>query len=378
MNDKVFDCGIAGGGLAGLTLAIQLADAGYSVILFEKEKYPFHKVCGEYISMESYDFLKRIGIPFSTMNLPMITEVKISSPNGNSLTRKLDLGGFGISRYTLDSTLADIAKNKGVTVLEGTKVIDVIFENDLFFIKTTQQTYQVKTAYGAYGKKSALDKKLNRKSVKSVAGKEKNYIAVKYHVKVTLPADRIELHNFEDGYCGISKVDGDRYCICYLTDSKNLKNNNNDIKMMEQNVLFKNPFLKKYFAEAVILYEQPLTISQITFNKKSTIENHVLMLGDSAGSIAPLCGNGMSIALHSSFKAFRLTDKYLSGHISRQELETSYSREWNHLFSNRIKIGQYIQHLFGKALLTNIVISILKKMPFVVDKLIDNTHGSKF
>src|ERR1700712_3685743 len=146
MNDKVFDCGIAGGGLAGLTLAIQLADADYSVILFEKEKYPFHKVCGEYISMESYDFLKRIGIPFSTMDLPMITEVKISSPNGNSLTRKLNLGGFGISRYTLDSTLADIAKNKGVILLEGTKVTDVVFEDDLFFIKTTQQTYRVKIA----------------------------------------------------------------------------------------------------------------------------------------------------------------------------------------------------------------------------------------
>src|SRR5580658_1497079 len=99
MSKQVFDCGIAGGGLAGLTLAIQLADAGYSVILFEKETYPFHKVCGEYISMESYNFLERIGMPLSTMNLPTINEVKISSPNGTALTRKLDLGGFGISRY---------------------------------------------------------------------------------------------------------------------------------------------------------------------------------------------------------------------------------------------------------------------------------------
>lgn len=378
MNDKLFDCGIAGGGLAGLTLAIQLAGAGYSVILFEKEKYPFHKVCGEYISMESYNFLERIGLPLSAMDIPMINEVKISSPNGNALTRKLDLGGFGISRYTLDSTLADIAKNKGVTLLQGAKVTDIIFENELFFIKTDQQTYRVKTAYGAYGKKSALDKKLNRKSVKPVSGKEKNYIAVKYHVKVTLSANRIELHNFKDGYCGISKVDGDRYCLCYLTDSKNLKDNNNDIKLMEQNVLMKNPFLKKYFAEAVILYEQPLTISQITFNKKSTIENHVLMLGDSAGSITPLCGNGMSMAMHASFKAFQLTDKYLNGRISRQDLEILYNNEWNYHFSNRIKSGQYIQHLFGKALLTNIAIGILRKIPFMADILINKTHGNKF
>jgi len=87
MHDKVFDCAIAGGGLAGLTLAVQLADAGYSVILFEKEKYPFHKVCGEYISMESFNFLERIGIPLSAMSLPRINEVLMSAPSGNSIKR---------------------------------------------------------------------------------------------------------------------------------------------------------------------------------------------------------------------------------------------------------------------------------------------------
>jgi len=379
MNDQQFDCGIAGGGLAGLTLAIQLAGAGYAVILFEKEKYPFHKVCGEYISMESYDFLERIGLPLSAMDMPMINEVKISSPNGNSLTRKLDLGGFGISRFTLDSALAAIATTKGVTLLQETKVTDIVFENDSFLMKTDQQNYRVKTAFGAYGKKSALDKKLNRDFGKNKNSTEKNYVAVKYHIiNADLPANRIELHNFKDGYCGISKVDGDRYCLCYLTDSKNLKNNNNDIRQMEQNVLMKNPFLNKYFTGSLFLYDQPLTISQITFHGKPTIENHVLMLGDAAGTITPLCGNGMSISMHASFKAFGLTDEYLKGKITRQESESSYANEWHDLFSNRIKTGRFLQHLFGKNFLTNIAIGLLKRMPFVTDTLISKTHGSKF
>jgi flavin-dependent dehydrogenase len=378
MTEQVFDCGIAGGGLAGLTLAIQLIDAGHSVVLFEKEQYPFHKVCGEYISMESYDFLERIGMPLSTMGLPIINEVKISSPNGTTLTRKLDLGGFGISRFALDSILAAIAKNKGVVLLQETKVTDIIFEDDFFLIKTDQHTYRTKTAFGAYGKRSALDKKLNRQSVNAVSPGEKKYVGVKYHIKLSFPVNRIELHNFKDGYCGISKVDEDKYCLCYLTDSKNLKNNNNDIKLMEQNVLMKNPFLKKYFTEAAFLFKQPLTISQITFSKKSAIENHVLMLGDAAGSIAPLCGNGMSMAMHASFIAFQLTDNYLQGQLSRQDFEASYVSEWNRLFSARIKTGQYLQHLFGKVLVTNIAISLLKRIPLIADKLISTTHGDKF
>ena len=374
MTNKIFDCAIIGGGLAGLTLAIQLAEAGRYVILFEKGKYPFHKVCGEYISMESYDFLERIGIPLSTMNLPMINEVKISSPNGNFITRQLDLGGFGISRYTLDSTLAELAVQKGVVLLAETKVSDIVFENDTFIIKAAQQTYEAKVACGAYGKRSLLDKKSETK----LTPKGKNYMAVKYHIKLNFPNNRIELHNFKDGYCGVSKVDGDKYCLCYLTASQNLRDNGNDIKVMEQNVLMKNPFLRKYFSEAIFLYNQPLTISQISFSKKKAVKDHVLMLGDSAGNIAPLCGNGMSMAMHSSFVAFQLINEYLDTDISREGLERLYVRQWNSLFSSKIKTGKYIQHLFGKVTLTNISIGILKKLPALTDRLIEITHGKKF
>ena len=62
---NTYQVSIIGGGLAGLTLAIQLADEGYSCILFEKNKYPFHKVCGEYISMESWNFIERLGLNLS-------------------------------------------------------------------------------------------------------------------------------------------------------------------------------------------------------------------------------------------------------------------------------------------------------------------------
>jgi flavin-dependent dehydrogenase len=374
MNTKLFDCAIIGGGLAGLSLAIQLADAGHSVILFERHKYPFHKVCGEYISMESYDFLERIGVALSTMKLPIINEIKISSPNGNSFTRKLDLGGFGITRYTLDSHLAELALRKGVVLLEETKAFDITFENELFAIKTSQGTFKSKTACGAYGKQSSLDQKLDRKSGRTT----KNYIAVKYHVQIDLPENRIELHNFKDGYCGVSKVEGDKYCLCYLTNSQNLKDNANDIKAMEKNVLMKNSFLMQYFTEAVFLYKQPLTISQITFSKKTAVKNHVLILGDAAGNISPLCGNGMSMAMNASCIAFDLINEYLEDKISIQDLEYLYERQWNCLFSNRIKTGKYIQHLFGKETLTNISVGILKKTPLLLDKLISITHGSEF
>ncbi|HEX8676753.1 MAG TPA: FAD-dependent oxidoreductase, partial [Segetibacter sp.] len=82
----VYDIAIVGGGLAGLCLAIQCAEKHYSVILFEKEEYPFHKVCGEYISLESWDFLQRLGVQLDQFTLPGIKTLQVSDSNGMAYT----------------------------------------------------------------------------------------------------------------------------------------------------------------------------------------------------------------------------------------------------------------------------------------------------
>src|SRR5687767_5657160 len=117
-TDKPYDVAIIGGGLAGLALSIQLAKKNYKVVLFERERYPFHKVCGEYISMESWDFLQGLGLPLRDMNLPIIDTLNLTAPNGKSFTTRLPLGGFGISRYTIDNLLSKIAKESGVELFE--------------------------------------------------------------------------------------------------------------------------------------------------------------------------------------------------------------------------------------------------------------------
>src|SRR5690242_10263952 len=118
---KQYDVIIVGGGLAGLSLSIQLAEVKRNVLVLEKNKYPFHRVCGEYVSMESWDFLERLGLPLSKMNLPVITQLRITSLKGTVIDHSLDVGGFGISRYTLDNSLACLAKEKGVELREESR-----------------------------------------------------------------------------------------------------------------------------------------------------------------------------------------------------------------------------------------------------------------
>jgi flavin-dependent dehydrogenase len=377
-ENKLYDVAIVGGGLAGLALSIQSARAGYKTILFEKEKYPFHKVCGEYISFESWNFLDDLGVPLSQMNLPLIRRLLVTAPNGRELEQDLPLGGFGLSRYKLDAMLADIAKGNGVEILERMKVEDIKFENEIFSVQSSMRNIQSKVTVGSFGKRSNLDVKWKRRFLLQKQNKLNNYIAVKYHIKINWPDDLIALHNFKNGYCGISQIEDQKFCLCYLTTAKNLEQSGNSISQMEKQILFENPHLKKTFSEAEILYESPVTISQISFSIKNQVVNHVLMAGDAAGMITPLCGNGMSMALHGSKIAFDQIDLFLHKKIPRWQLEQDYTNNWQKQFGKRLRAGRMIQRFFGDPILSNLLISTLKPFPQLTNKLISQTHGQPF
>ncbi|MCU0436383.1 MAG: FAD-dependent monooxygenase [Raineya sp.] len=372
--------GIIGGGLAGLTLAIQLAQKGIETTLFEKKEYPFHRVCGEYIAIESWDFLERLGLSIQALELPIIKKLKVSAPNGAFLEQPMKTGGFGISRYTLDNLLAELAIKSGVKIIhESVENVDFQEKENFFILKTSTQTYSYKLVCGAFGKRSNLDIFLNRDFARATKNASKQFIGVKYHLQLDFPDDVIELHNFSGGYCGISKIEGDKYCLCYLSESQNLTKNNNSIAEMEKNILFQNPFLQKYFSEAQFLYEKPLTISQISFASKPMIENHILMLGDSAGMITPLCGNGMTMAMQASHLLHKYILSFLNGSINRNAMEQAYQKDWHNTFGLRMKIGRFLQNnLFGGTTTSNMAIGTLKYLPFVVQSLIKLTHGKPY
>jgi flavin-dependent dehydrogenase len=374
-----FDCIIIGGGLGGLTLSIQLAKKGYQIALLEKETYPFHKVCGEYIAMESWNYLINCGIQLPNLNLPKLEKLKVSSPSGNFIEHPLNPGGFGISRYKLDHLLATEAKKLGVYLIENCKVNDVteINENS-YLVHSNFETIEAKIVIGSYGKRSNLDIKLNRDFIQNKAKGLDNYIGIKYHVKANLPNDVIELHNFKNGYCGISKIEEEKYCLCYLTTAQNLKDHNGNIKKMEESILHKNPFLKTYFTSFESYYEEPLAISQINFSNKTQHENGILMLGDAAGLITPLCGNGMSMAMKASKILSELIPQYIENDINKTKLITEYIFQWKKNFSTRLRAGRNIQAVFGNDNMTNLLINVLKPMPFLVNKLVSLTHGKSF
>ena len=368
-----FDVIIVGGGLAGLTNAIHLSKFKQRVLLIEKNTYPKHKVCGEYISNEVIPYLNYLGIDPIKEGAKKINKVQISTIKGNIIEGELPLGGFGMSRYFLDSLLLKKALFNGVQVIKDT-VDSIHFKNDFFSIQTKDsKSFQSKITIGAFGKRSELDLKMNRKFIQ----KKSPYLAVKLHAKVDFPENLIALHNFKGGYCGVSKVENNSTNLCYITEYNSFKKHKN-IRDFQEKVVFKNEHLKKIFEESTSIFEKPLTISQISFETKNPVENHIIMTGDTAGMIHPLCGNGMGMAIGSARLASRLILEFLNGDIkTREDLEKQYFKDWNKEFKLRLKTGHFIARLFRNNTISQIAYSILKILPFLLPKMIKFTHGKK-
>lgn len=360
---------IIGGGLAGLTAGIHLSNNGFSVLIIEKNEFPKHKVCGEYISNEVLPYLKSLHLDIESLHPKHIDKLSFSLVSGKEINTVLPLGGFGVSRYELDFYLYNQAIKNGCKIVMET-VSDCTFSNDEFTVTTNEKTYKSKIVLGAFGKRSNLDVKLKRTFIQN----KSEWLGVKAHYQLDFPDDLVGLHHFKGGYCGVSKIENNLVNICYLSNYETFKKYKH-IEEYQEKVVCKNPNLKKIFDNAIIKYEKPLTISQISFDKKNSVENHILMIGDTAGLIHPLCGNGMAMAIHSAKLASEAANDYLENKISREKMELNYTKKWNFNFKSRLKTGRLLGKLLEQENVAQFVMKILILFPSLLSLIIKKTHG---
>ena len=362
---------IIGGGLAGLTAALHLQKAGMDIILIEKNTYPYHKVCGEYVSNEVLPYLKWLDADPSVLHPTSISRLKFSTLSGNSITTQLPLGGFGISRFNLDHFLYKKFTDKGGTVIHDT--VNRIHQKDQLFEVTTLNEHFItaKHVIGAYGKRAAIDLHLKRAFIKN----KSPFLAVKAHYSGEFDSNLVALHNFKGGYCGVSKIEDQKINICYLADYATFKAHKN-IETYQKEVLYQNKHLEQIFESTNLIFDSPLTISQLSFAPKEAVADHILMIGDTAGLIHPLCGNGMGMAIHSARICSELLIQYFDGTIkSRAELEKLYTLSWNQQFRSRLGMGNILSALLRKERLADVVLSGMLRIPFLLPLIIRKTHG---
>lgn len=366
------DVAIVGGGLAGLLSAIHLQKAGKQVCLFEKQEFPRNKVCGEYISNEVLPYLDFLELDIQSLHPVNISRFLFSASSGNSVETQLPLGGFSVRRYSLDHYLYEVALQLGVEIHTNQAIQQIHFHQDHFQLTDKQgKAHESCIAIGGYGKRSVLDRTLDRPFFK----KKIDYVGVKmYYEAPEFPEELVALHNFPGGYCGLSKVENGWVNAAYLTTADSVKKAGS-IDKLESTLLSQNPFLGDFLANHSPMLPERLVISNISFLPKELITNHILMTGDAAGMIPPLAGNGMAMAIHSAKLVSEAILSFFVGEITRTEMEAGYLRSWNQQFKSRLFWGRQLQKLMGQQAM-ELAVSAMKLSPAVLPIVVKQTHGS--
>lgn len=366
-----YDVAVIGGGLAGCSAAIRCRSFGYSVILIEKGRYPRTKLCGEFLSPEVQRYFTDLDVMDAVRQKGAVElgTVLLSSHHDEPLVASLPGRGIGLSRYALDLLLSERAREVGADVHLGTTVNNVSGKLGDYEIVVGADKVQSRTVLVATGRSSRLAVKLGG----TAASRASPFVAFKAHYRGVDLEDRIELHAFEGGYCGMSHVEDQIVNVCWISDKRRLSESSNDPAKMQTTIASDNVLLHQRFETMQRISDTFCAASQLTFRPKSLRVGNMLFVGDAAGMIAPLCGDGMAMALRSGELAVEALTKYFDK--GSHDIGGSYGRAWRSEFKTRLALGRWLHHGLIRPTVSRRGLSILKRSRRLLPALIRLTRG---
>ena len=321
-----FDLIIAGAGPAGSACAITAARAGRRVLLLDKDRFPRHKVCGEFVSAESLHLLQSLLGETHCQDFASRAEVPAARIllDGKSVSLPVTPPARSIPRFDLDAALLASARRCGVHVEEGAAVRQVS-RNGAFTVRTADAAFTGAAVVNATGRWSQLTQY-------DAAGKEK-WIGLKAHFRESTPTHSVDLYFFSGGYCGVTPVDTQTVNACAMVQS-------GAARSLEE-VFAAHPDLWRRSRDWQPIFSA-VTTSPLYFRKPEACEQGMLLAGDSAGFIDPFAGDGISLALHGGALAAESLLPFLTGKISlensQQEYRAAYVQRFVPAFRNAARV----------------------------------------
>ena len=331
------DALIIGGGPAGSTLAIALANAGRQVILIEKGKQPQHKVCGEFLSPESLPLLRHNGIHPERLGAQTIHSVRVAARDILAEV-SLPAPALSLTRRALDEALLRRAQQSGVSLLRGYTAESLTRQpgretSDVWSAQIIDSAHasisiQAADAFLATGKHDLHG------WLRSPKGTQHSLIALKMYFTLSPEqqaklAGYVEIILYEGGYAGLQMVEGGCANLCALITREKLQALEGRWDHLLDYMQTRSTHLACRLRGAVPIFESPMAISSIPHGycaDGATDDLSPWRLGDQAAVIPSFSGDGMTIALYTAYRAAQL---YLEGStpaIFHQEVRQQFER----------------------------------------------------
>jgi flavin-dependent dehydrogenase len=358
---------ILGGGVAGAATAIHLARLRYSVTLFEREKEPHPKMCGEFLSPETVKLLEEIPIALDNCGATSYKYFKLHSPHC-TLETHFPFSTRGLSRTHLDSLLLREAEKAGATVLRGAKVSHFEWtpSSQTFLIKTDTQTTQFQTLFLATGKHPLKD-------LHPRAGLESKNIGYKMVFQLSKKnterlSETLEIFSFSQGYAGLSLIEDQQANLCFVVQQSLVQKTGGAFKNILEHLKSHHKRLAGYLQDSIPLWKNPLVISGIPYGflESEKQEAPFYCVGDQLAVIPSFTGTGIAIALWSAKKAT------LAFH--QRQAPAQYHASCKAELQSQMTLSYRLHRLLQNSWIADLGVYLLKSSPTLLQTLFQKTR----
>jgi menaquinone-9 beta-reductase len=385
-----YDVIIAGGGPAGASAAIHLAQRGARVLLAEQKKFPRAKLCGEFISPECALHFERLGVAdqMSAAHPAPISETVFYARNGRNVAVPSSWFGasglaLGLSRAEMDERLLRRAAEAGADVLEDAQAGSLLFDLDQVTGVTlkhsgTETSYRARVVIDATGRSRGLARRLTEHRAKSQPAA---MVAFKVHLEDTRVAPgACEIYFYPGGYGGLSSIENGLSNLCFIAAARDVRASDSNADRVAREIVCQNQ-RAAYTLKQARVYSPWLAVSLEGFGRYSVAPaNGLLTIGDAASFIDPFTGSGMLMALQSGELAAEAIAKFLDRDPELQtttELRSYYQLSYRKNFNSRLRLCSLMRRLAFAPTLAQIAIRFFGASDHLRQRVSRATRGSR-
>ncbi len=341
---------VIGGGPAGAATAALAASAGVRTMVVERADYPRDKVCGEFVSAEGVDVLRRLDVLDALVRSggSWMDACRITDRRGARLDVPLPRLGqvgtraLGITRARMDSVLLERAGIQGAEIAERTEAVEPLFDGDRVVGFRCRKvgsigsgsSIRARLVVAADGRRSVLARRLHPDLCDPPRSDPGSWFGLKTHLELDprLLGGRVELHLFDGGYVGLGGIEGGRINLCLMVTVGVLRACGGRPERLLAERVTDNPAVRELLGDAPATGRWQ-SIGPLRFGVREPAACGALFVGDAAGTIDPFSGEGMSNALSAAELAQPHVTSAIAAGSLLPEAQERYRADWRSAFA---------------------------------------------